>query len=69
MYYFKRTEKLKFLGDKTIDYMAKKIGITRCFLTSVLKGSRACSKLVAYAITKTICFDSEIQDYFTKTGV
>lgn len=66
MYYFNETKKAKILSGRTITYVAKKIGVTNTFLTSVLNGKRACSKTVAYCIVKCLCYEAEIEDYFEK---
>ena len=68
MYYFKEVEKAKILQGRTITYVAKKIGITSSFLCSVLNGKRGCSKTVAYCITKCLCQEAEIGDYFIQEG-
>lgn len=68
MYYFKETEKARALSGRTITYVANKIGVTAPFLTSVLNGKRHCSKLTAYCITKCLCQESEIEDYFYEKG-
>lgn len=66
MYYFKETEKANLLSGRTITYVAKKIGITGAFLTSILNGKRHCSKPIAYCIVKCLCQEAEVEDYFVK---
>ena len=68
MYYFDKTKKENALQGRTITYVAKQIGITSAFLTSIFNGYRGCSKTVAYCITKCLNSESEIQDYFYKKG-
>lgn len=68
MYYFDTNEKENALQGRTITYVAKQIGITSAFLTSIFNGYRGCSKTVAYCITKCLNRDLEIQDYFYKKG-
>lgn len=64
MYIFNKEEKANILSGKTITYVANKIGISNCFLTSILNGKRGCSKIVAYCIVKCLCQNAEIEDYF-----
>lgn len=66
MYLFDETKKAEALGGRTIVFIAKKIGMTAPFLTQILKGTRTCSKPFAYAITKCLCPEAEINDYFTR---
>lgn len=66
MYYFKEVEKAMVLQGRTISFVARKIGITPAFLTSILNRKRGCSKVVAYSVTKCLCQESEIEDYFIK---
>ena len=66
MYKFNEEEKAKLLDGRTITYIAKKIGITNSFLTSILNGKRSCSKIVAFSIVKCLCQEAEINDYFEK---
>lgn len=68
MYIFNATEKAKALQGRTITYVANKIGITTAYLTSVLNGKRGCSKPIAYCITKCLCQEAELEDYFEKKG-
>lgn len=68
MYKFKETQKAKILNGRTIVYVAKKIGVTSPFLTSVLNGKRTCSKPVAYCIVKCLCQEAEIEDYFERVA-
>ncbi len=44
---------------------AKIIGIDPATLNRIVSGKQKCSKLVAYAITKFLNADSEIEEYFT----
>lgn len=64
MYLFNQVEKAKILDGRTITYVAKKIGITTEYLTSIFNGKKACSKTVAYCIVKCLCQEAEIEDYF-----
>ena len=64
MYLFKKDEKTNLLNGRTITYVASEIGITKEFLTSILNGKRACSRLVAYCVVKSLHSDAEIEDFF-----
>lgn len=46
--------------------VAKVIGITPDTLRRVINGKQVCSKLVAYAFTKFLNKDAEIEDYFER---
>lgn len=48
--------------------MSGVIGIHPDTLRKVINGKQYCSKLVAYAITKFLDSDAEINDYFIKKG-
>jgi len=45
---------------------SKIIGISRVYLTDILNGRKACSKVIAYCITKYLNEDAEIEDYFER---
>ena len=66
MYYFNTNEKENALQGRTITYVAKQIGITSAFLTSIMNGYRGCSKTVAYCVTKCLNKESEIENYFIR---
>ena len=66
MYLFDKTKKAKALSGRTIVYVARKIGMTAPFLTQILNGTRTCSRPFAYAITKCLCQDAEVNDYFKR---
>lgn len=61
MYYFigKDIAINKTLASKTI-------GVSREYLTQILNGRIACSKLVAYCISKYLGENKEIEDYFVR---
>ena len=65
MYTFKDKNVAKMF-NKT--QMAKVIGLNPDTLRRVINGKQECSKLVAYCITKCLDDESEIEDYFVKTG-
>ena len=45
---------------------SKVIGVTQSTLSKILSGKYPCSKLMAYAITKFLNADSEIEEYFVR---
>ena len=48
--------------------MAEEIGLHPDTIRKTINGSFACSKLIAYCITKFLDKDAEIKDYFKKKG-
>lgn len=64
MYKFKTEKRKDYLQGRTITYLSDVVGIRREYMTSILKGSRNCSKLVAYCISKAGNENNEVQDYF-----
>jgi len=46
--------------------MAEIVGVSENWISLILTGKKKCSKMVAYAITKTIFRESEIEDYFER---
>lgn len=69
MYFFKETEKAKILQGRTIKYLAEeKLHITRAYLNQILNGKRGCSIRLANDISKCICFNAKISDYFETKG-
>lgn len=67
MYWFNETEKAKLLEGRTITYLAtKKLNITIPYLTDVLNGKRSCSHKMAERIVKCLCWEAEVEDYFTR---
>lgn len=66
MYIFKK-ETLENLGfSKTRKQMAEIIGVSEGYLSKILNSKRKCSKVLAYAITKTLNEKSEISDFFER---
>lgn len=66
MYEFKVELKDQLLDGRKINYLCKKIGITRPYLTMILNGERSTRKLTAYCIVKACNEDAEINDYFIR---
>lgn len=64
MYKFKIEKRDDYLQGRTITYLANIVGIRREYMTSILTGSRTCSKMVAYCIVKAGNQNSEINEYF-----
>lgn len=48
--------------------LAEKVGIAQATMNRIFKGKQSCSKMTAYAITKLINENAEIEDYFKKKG-
>ena len=66
MYIFKK-ETLENLGFlKTRKQMAEIIGVSESYFSKILNSKRKCSKVLAYAITKTLNEKSEISDFFER---
>lgn len=66
MYIFKK-ETLENLGfSKTRKQMAEIIGVSESYFSKILNSKRKCSKILAYAITKTFNKDKEINDFFER---
>ena len=64
MYRFKENIEIEINKTKA----SKVIGITRQHLTNILNKRVACTKVIAYCITKYLNEDAEINDYFTRLG-
>ena len=65
MYVLKDNIIVDLKGD-TQKKVAQKIGITEQTLSKVLNKKMACSKIIAYCITKINNSESEIEDYFER---
>lgn len=66
MYIFKK-ETLENVGfSKTQKMMAEIIGVSESYFSKILNSKRKCSKVLAYAITKTLNEKSEISDFFER---
>ena len=59
-----------FTGDKNIiknkSVASEKIGVALPTFSSILNRKTACSKIMAYCITKYINENAEIQDFFER---
>ena len=62
MYYFRQDIELKFRQRKA----CLKVGLTDATMSNIINGKVACRKVVAYAITKYLNQDAEIEDYFVR---
>ena len=65
MYILKENIVVDFNGV-TQRRMAKNIGITEQTLSKILNRKMACSKMIAYCITKLNDSEAEIEDYFER---
>ena len=66
MYIFKK-ETLENVGfSKTQKMMAEIIGVSEGYFSKILNSKRKWSKVLAYAITKTLNEKSEISDFFER---
>lgn len=63
MYLLKDIEKVKIINQSQLSTM---IGISKGTLNRIFNRKQKCSKLIAYAITKTINDNAEIEDYFER---
>ena len=63
MYLLKDIEKVKIINQSQLSAM---IGISKGTLNRIFNRKQKCSKLIAYAITKTINDKAEIEDYFER---
>ena len=62
MYYFRQDIEFKF-RQRTACLV---IGLTDAAMSNIINGKVACRKVVAYAITKYLNQDAEIEDYFIR---
>lgn len=64
MYTFKAElyEEIKY--KYRINHMATSIGLTGGYLSQIFRAMKTCPKTTAYAITKTLNENAEIEDYF-----
>ena len=65
MYILKENIIVDLNGD-TQRKIAEKIGITEQTLSKVLNRKMACSKMIAYCITKINDNEKEVEDYFER---
>lgn len=65
MYDIKDTKKVSIINQSEL---ARKTGINQATVNRIFNKKQSCSKLMAYAITKTINENAEINDYFIKKG-
>lgn len=64
MYKFKNNKKNEIVSKYKLTYIAEKIGITLAYLSKVINGKLACSKMTAYCITKVADPEKEIEYFF-----
>lgn len=65
MYEIKDKSKLSILN---VSEMARIIGVDRATLCRIFNRKQRCSKLMAYAIVKSINENAEIDNYFERTN-
>jgi hypothetical protein len=63
MYLLKEIDKIKIINQSQLSI---RIGFDKATLNRIFKRKQKCSKLIAYAIVKTINENAEIEDYFEK---
>lgn len=61
MYELKDIERVSIINQSEL---ARKVGINQATINRVFNKKQKCSKLMAYAITKSINENAEIEDYF-----
>ena len=64
MWHFKDKDVMKMYNKTKV---AEYIGIAVPTMIRIVNGKQDCSRLVAYAITKTLNQDAEIEDYFYRS--
>ena len=65
MYKFKDREVMKRYKKCEV---AKDIGLSKSYFTNVINGKVVCSKLVAYAITKYLSSEAEVDMFFERVN-
>ena len=61
MYRLKDTNKIAIINQSEL---ARVVGINNATLNRIFNKKQNCSKIIAYAIVKTINENAEIEDYF-----
>ena len=61
MYQLKDAEKVAIINQSEL---ARKVGINQATLNRIFNKKQKCSKLMAYAISKSINENAEIENYF-----
>lgn len=61
MYRLKNIDKVAIINQSE---MARTVGINQATLNRIFNQKQNCSKVIAYAIVKTINENAEIEDYF-----
>jgi len=65
MYQLKDISKISIINQSKL---AQKIGASQATLNRIFNKKQSCSKLMAYAISKAINENAEIEDYFVRKG-
>lgn len=65
--YMMKDSTIKKIREKyRIEYIANQVGISFTYLSLIINKRKHCSKMVAYAITKTIDSEAEIDELFER---
>lgn len=66
MYTFKKELSTEIKQKYKARNIANVVGITEGYLSQIFQKGKTCSKKTAYAITKAINSDAEIENYFIR---
>ena len=61
MFLLKDVEKVAIINQSEL---ARKVGVNQATLNRIFNKKQTCSKLMAYAIVKSINENAEVEDYF-----
>lgn len=65
--YMMKDDAIKKLREKyKLEYIANKVGISFSYISMITNKRIHCSKMVAYAITKTIDSEAEVDELFDR---
>lgn len=59
-------DKWLLLEGKMQNYIAEQIGISTNYISDIVTGKKDCSKCIAYALTKCVNKDKNIEDLFIR---
>lgn len=65
--YILKDEMKEKVKDLTNRYIADKVGITETYMSQILNNRKKASKTLAYAISKVISSNYEIEDVFNES--
>lgn len=66
MYSFKQEIASEIKAKYKARNIAKTVGITEGYISQIFQKGKTCSKKTAYAITKAINSEAEIEEYFIR---